>query len=176
MKYSQAGIYQVRGWGYMVPLYYGWTILFPNSWDGGANITHNVATRLQLYEKRSGRNGIVNNSICDMRQAEDDNWCPLKLVVFSGYCARFYYWDINSLPVDKFNSGHYDWLDNSNRSDTRKTVHLIHVTLASEGISDFDTFTGKNIYNYNWNTTVFPNKINTTTVKTINDPNYLYLK
>jgi hypothetical protein len=185
MKYSQAGIYQIKAAGRMVPLYYGWTILFPASTE-----THAIASRLQLYEISSMRNGTVQNSICDTREWSDDNYRPLKLVVFPGYCVRFYYWTIESKnnmldptsinnvstntlsstqiisDSDAFNSGEYNWYNVKHR--TKEPVHLIHVTLASEGISNFDRLkqinsdnflTGKKLYDYNWETSTFPTKL-----------------
>ena len=152
-KYMNAGVYQVKGYGRFTDLKYGWTIL----WED--NNAFNISARLSLYEKISGRNGFVTVSPRDLRPGVDGNWHPHRLVVFPGYCVRFYYWDQPSIDNCKFNAGYYDWLNNRFIATNNQCIHLIHVTLDSEGMSNFDDLTCIKLSDYNLLTDRFPVKL-----------------
>ena len=149
-KYMNAGIFQVKGHGRYTDLKYGWTIMWE---DGNA---FNVSARLSLYEKISGRNGFVTVAGRDLRPGSDGNWHPHRLVVFPGYCVRFYYWDQPSTDNCKFNAGYYDWVGGRFGASNNQCIHLIHVTLDSEGISNFDDLTCARLSDYGWSTNRFP--------------------
>jgi len=147
LKYRIAGYYHIKAYGYSTPIRYGWTLLWLNTQN-----THRVASRLFLYEYTSGRKGTVHNSNRSMVDATDQNWFPGKLIVFPGYCAKFYYWTIDSTDQDFFRSGIYDWTTGAHRGSLNQCVHAIFVTLDTEPVpgnlqlnilNDYDNNTDK---------------------------------
>ena len=152
-RYMLAGAYQIKAYGRCVDLYCGWTILFSDHNEQ----SHNVASRLSLYEKTKGTNGFIRSSAKGMisNDANDHNWTPHRLVVFPGYRVRFFMW--NSECDLKYNSGYYDWVTDA-YPNRQERVHLIYVTLDSDP-DDIIKFKVSDLENYNWNTSVFPVKI-----------------
>jgi hypothetical protein len=137
-KNMVAGYFKVKAFGYRVPLYYGWNLLWQN---GDSDL---LASRLMVYETTNGRSiNNVSYANIDTRQYVDKNWSPRGLVLFPGYYARLMYWDINSTNIDIFSSGVYDWITLLNQN----FVHLIHITFQEEGPSTH-TFQCQNMANY----------------------------
>jgi len=137
-KYMVAGYFKVKAYGYKVPLYYGWNILWKN------DQSDRIASRLMVYEYTNSRSiNNVSNAYIDTRDGGNNNWYPRGLVLFPGYYARLLYWDINSTNNDTFSSGIYNWITPINN----KNVHLIHITLQEEGPSTH-TFQCQNMSNY----------------------------
>jgi cytoskeletal protein CcmA (bactofilin family) len=163
MKYMQAGTYYVKGHGRSMPLYYGWNFTCNEANDQ----MHRAASRLHLYEKISGTGGGVYVNELRWSEASDYNWVPLKLVLFPGYSARFYYKDTASTPDDLFTGPVVkDWhfIKPSAYLYNKGCVHIIYVTLARENISNFNDLTYNRLENYdsNWNVGTFPiNRPNT---------------
>lgn len=131
-KHDVAGYFKIRAFGRKTPLYYGWNQLWPD---------HNYAINLMARHKIP-----LCCSDVDMRNAGDNdkNWTPRHLVVFPGYVARLYYWDVPSTPADVYTTGEYDWenyvgmYDPVGRSPNGSPgnglrVHVICITYAEDG-------------------------------------------
>jgi hypothetical protein len=165
-KYMEAGYLKVKAYGYKVPLYYGWNLLWR---DGDVN-ADKIASRLMVYESINGRSiNNVNNVGMDTREKQytrtyiptgdpsevkyserfDLNWAPRGLVLLPGYSARLFYKDIKSTNNDIFSSGVYNWITPING----RNVYLIHITLQEEGPSTH-TFKCTDMENYTDNTDV----------------------
>lgn len=118
-KHDVAGYFGIYAYGFRIPLYYGWNMLWPDH-DRSMNLRKHTSAPVsyQNIDMRNAGNG-------------DKNWTPRFLTVYPGYIARFYYWDVKSTDSDIYNSGEYDWTGGSPGGGLK--VHLIYISLVEEG-------------------------------------------
>ena len=119
-KHDIAGYYQIRAYGWKVPIYYGFNMFWTD---------HNYKEALR--NKYGWPEYMFNNRNMDMRQSNDgdQNWTARFLTVFPGYKVRMYSWDgfLNARDEPVRGAGEYPFGDNNKR------IHGIYVALAEEG-------------------------------------------
>ena len=162
-KYQVAGYYQIKAYGRGMELHYGWNMLWNND-----NNSHLVASRLNVFEyTKPNRKGCVNSSYVGVGGLNDQNWCPIRFIIFKGYCVRFFYWNVESDSYDIFKTGEdqvYDWSVSSIKTYPLP-VGLIFVSLIEEENEDYIKLidaakvTGERLCDYNWQTVLFPTTI-----------------
>lgn len=121
-KNNVAGYFSIKAYGMKTPLYYGWNMMWPDH-NRSVNLV-NRTVKTQAYISYSGGQNMVN--------AKDGNqdWTPRYLIVYPGYIAKLYYWDIAPASSDVYPEGEYKWDAGSPRN---LRVHFIYVSLAEEG-------------------------------------------
>ena len=123
-KHDIAGYYQIRAYGYKIPIYYGFNMLWAD---------HNYKERLR--QKYKWEEYMFSYTNLDLRQSNDgdQNWVARYLVIFPGYKARMYSWGSNQME-DRDNkiytSGEYPFSDNNKR------LHSIFIALDEEKTLD----------------------------------------
>lgn len=120
-KNNVAGYFGIKAYGKKIPLYYGWNMTWPDH-NRSVNLV-NRTVQTQAYMTWTGQ---------DLRDAKDgdQNWTPRYLIVYPGYIAKLYYWDIAPSNNDIYTEGEYKWDGGSPRN---LRVHLIYVSLVEEG-------------------------------------------
>ena len=119
--------------------------------------------RLQVFENIK-RKGCVKPSLINNGSGTDNNWYPRKLIIFQGYCVRFFYLNVEADSNDIFNTGEdqaYDWCVALKKSYTQP-VYIIFVSLIEEESEDYITkidtvkVTVERLVDYNWQKELFP--------------------
>ena len=164
-KYQVAGYYQIKAYGRGMELHYGWNMLWDGIHDGNS---HLIASRLNVFEyTTTNRKGCVKYGTVLYNSngfQGDNNWYPRKLIIFQGYCVRFFYWNVDSDSNDIFKTGEhqvYDWSVTLKKTYTQQ-VHLIFVSLIEEEDKDYIKLidaaqvTCERLVNYDWQKDLFP--------------------
>ena len=121
-KNDPAGYFGISNSANRTVLYYGWNMMWSDDLD-----------RTGKLRKYAGSSLPVVFSGMDLRNGSDNNpqFYPRSLIVYPGYIARLYYWDVPSTDRDVYVSGMYDFTTNPPGNGRR--VHIICVTLAEDG-------------------------------------------